>query len=257
MMRTVLAVLAALAVLPAPLVHAGECAVSSGATRTSLIELYTSEGCSSCPPADQWLSRLRQDSVMLSVVPLALHVDYWDYIGWKDRFARPEFSQRQRTSAMLANSSLVYTPQVMLNGRDYRQWRNADRFERDLTTLARSAAPATIRLKIKQDTAAGVHIDIQAHTRREGPHALYLAVYENGLVSPVERGENAGTTLRHDAVVREWAGPLALNGKSATTWHHEVRISKDWNAKSAGIAAFIQNTATGEVLQAVSLPFCD
>ena len=108
-----------------------ECSVSSGTSRVALLELYTSEGCSSCPPADRWLSGLAAKGVNSErVVPLALHVDYWDYIGWRDRFAHPGFSERQRQMAVLGNSTLVYTPQVMLNGRDFRNWRNSGRGRR-------------------------------------------------------------------------------------------------------------------------------
>ena len=100
----------------------GEIVIKSPETRTNLIELYTSEGCSSCPPADQWLSRLKvHPQLWHQLVPIAFHVDYWDYIGWQDRFARPEFSERQRLYARQNNLSTVYTPALVLNGTE---WRN-------------------------------------------------------------------------------------------------------------------------------------
>jgi hypothetical protein len=243
-----------------PIAAAGapaECSVSSGTNRVALLELYTSEGCSSCPPADRWLSGLAAKGVNSErVVPLALHVDYWDYIGWRDRFAQPEFSERQRQMARLGNSTVVYTPQVMLNGRDFRNWRNSGHFERELAATNNSAAQATIRLTLKQPRLGTLDVSIAAQNTQEGNHALFFALYENNLTSVVKRGENAGSILHHDFVVRKWLGPFALNGKSPTSWRHEIKLDKEWNPESLGLAAFVQNTATGEVLQAVSRPLC-
>jgi hypothetical protein len=108
--------------LALPSAHAATCTATSGPARASLLELYTSEGCSSCPPADRWLSQMppRRD-----VVPLAFHVDYWDRLGWKDRFAQAAFSQRQR--ARNRGAGWVYTPQVMLDGAERRSGPNAPR----------------------------------------------------------------------------------------------------------------------------------
>ena len=243
-----------------PIAAAGasaECSVSSGSHRVALLELYTSEGCSSCPPADRWLSSLAAKGIGNErVVPLALHVDYWDYIGWRDRFAQPGFSERQRQMAVLDNSTVVYTPQVMLNGRDFRAWRNTLRLERELAAISTASAQATIHLALKQSRPYTLDISAVAQNTQEGNHALFLALYENNLTSVVKHGENAGSTLHHDFVVREWLGPLPLKGKNAASWRHEIRLDKEWNPTSLGLAAFVQNTATGEVLQAVSRPLC-
>src|SRR5512139_200416 len=111
----------ALLALAAASAQAMQCSARSPATTTALVELYTSEGCDSCPPADRWLSSLGAKGYAPDrVVPIALHVDYWDYIGWKDPYARQAFSARQRKMAALARASLVYTPQVLLQGRDFR-----------------------------------------------------------------------------------------------------------------------------------------
>ena len=112
--------LALLLVLPAAPALAAGCKAESGEKTVALVELYTSEGCSSCPPADRWLSALAERGFAPDrVVPLALHVDYWDYIGWKDPFAKALFSARQRELAAIARSRVVYTPQVVLAGKDY------------------------------------------------------------------------------------------------------------------------------------------
>jgi len=105
---------------------AAECSAKSGTQSTPLLELYTSEGCSSCPPADKWMSSIAGSGFTADkVVPLAFHVDYWDYIGWKDRFGKAEYSNRQRQAAKHDFAAFVYTPQVMLNGTDFRDWQQS------------------------------------------------------------------------------------------------------------------------------------
>ena len=247
-----------MSLLPIAAVEASaECSVGSGPKRLALLELYTSEGCSSCPPAERWLSSLASKGIGNErIVPLALHVDYWDYIGWRDRFAQPGFSERQRQMAGLGNSTVVYTPQVMLNGHDFRSWRNSGRLERELAAINSLAAQATIRLTLKQNRPYTLDVSAIAQNTQEGNHALFLALYENNLTSAVKHGENAGATLHHDFVVRKWLGPCALNGKSPAAWRQEITLAKDWSTESLGLAAFVQNTATGEVLQAVSRPLC-
>ena len=105
-----------------PLVSAAECVTRSGPATAALVELYTSEGCSSCPPADRWLSQLKPAAEKGTVVPVAFHVTYWDYIGWRDAFADERHTARQRARAGASGARYVYTPQVVLGGRDFRGW---------------------------------------------------------------------------------------------------------------------------------------
>lgn len=142
---------------------AATCSATSGATRNRLIELYTSEGCSSCPPADRWLSQLPRD---FGVVPLAFHVDYWDRLGWKDRFAQAAFSQRQRDRNR--GFGWVYTPQLMLDGEDFRSWHRG--------LPARSNPPAQASLSLTLDQTSG-HIDTQAEIRFASPAAGRNALF--------------------------------------------------------------------------------
>jgi hypothetical protein len=227
--------------LAAPAVHAATCSAVSGPLRTSLLELYTSEGCSSCPPADRWLSALPADS---GVVPLAFHVDYWDRLGWRDPFAQAAFSQRQRAR----NGSLgwVYTPQLMLDGEDFRAWR------RGLPARADTPAEASLALSLEQ---APGHLDVRAESRSASPAVLrdarlYLALTENRLSSNVTAGENARRTLHHDYVVRELAGPFAASRAS-----HRFTLRPDWKAAHLGVAAFVTD-ARGATLQALARPAC-
>jgi hypothetical protein len=103
------------------------CERSSPTHTVALVELYTSEGCNSCPPADRWLSSLLSRHGSTRVVPLSLHVDYWDYIGWSDPFAQAQFSERQRR---LAGGATIYTPEVFVSARELRGWRDAANVER-------------------------------------------------------------------------------------------------------------------------------
>src|SRR5258708_2091955 len=128
------------------LLAAPDCTVRSGPNTAALVELYTSEGCSSCPPADQWLSSFARTRRAL-VVPIAFHVSYWDYIGWKDAYAELRFGERQRERAKASGASMVYTPQVMIGGRDFREWSSEAQVERRLEALNRAAPRAQIELR--------------------------------------------------------------------------------------------------------------
>jgi hypothetical protein len=220
--------------------------------RVALLELYTSEGCSSCPPADRWLSALK-DSELTSeqLIPLAFHVTYWDYLGWKDRFASPDHDQRQRRQAALANSRSVYTPQFMLNGRDFRGNRNLDSTIRKIDN---EAAKLDLHMTVitAHSDSLDVRVDVDRVTGRNT--AIYIALYENDLSSDVSDGENEGEHLRHDFVVRRlYNFKLQKSADSKTTMLQPIPIKNDWRRENMGIVAFAQDMDSGEVLQAVSL----
>jgi hypothetical protein len=248
---------AALALLAATGAQAqpGGCTAASGAGTGALIELYTSEGCSSCPPADRWLSALRSGGLGPDrLVPLGLHVDYWDYIGWKDPFAKPRFSARQRELASIARARVVYTPQVVLAGKDYRGWSSRGRFAQAVAAVNGTPSRARIALAL-EPAASGTTVRaaaaVPSAADREAA-ALYVARYENGLSNRVTAGENRGARLSHDYVVREWWGPVALDGAGNATLERPL----SGPPAKGGIAAFVQNRRTSEVLQALALPAC-
>jgi hypothetical protein len=230
----------------------GACTAKSGAATGALVELYTSEGCDSCPPADRWLSGLPAAGFGAGrVVPLALHVDYWDYIGWKDPFAKALFSARQREIAAIGRNRVVYTPQVVLAGKDFRGWPARSRFAEAVAAINAMPARAGIELAIE----AGEIRAQAAVPRREDREdtALFVAVYENNLSNRVTAGENRGATLNHDFVVREWWGPLALDASGAASFARQAGAQPLANG---GVAAFVQSRRSGEVLQALALPAC-
>jgi hypothetical protein len=246
---------ACLVLLPGPVAGAA-CGAQSGPARAALVELYTSEGCDSCPPADRWLNGFPANGFgRREAVPLAFHVDYWDYIGWKDAFALPDYGERQRRLAARARSGVVYTPQVIVGGADFRGWESAGFADR-IGQINRAPAGADIELKLREgggtiEVLARVSLRQQAETRP----VLYIALYESGLSTEVKAGENRGRTLRHDYVVRELVGPLALEGGGTET-SRTLGIKPEWRRGKLGVAAFVQDGGSGEILQALTLPLC-
>lgn len=228
------------------------CDVRSGPTAAALVELYTSEGCSSCPPADRQLSHLTQAlGAGAAVVPLSLHVDYWDDLGWKDPYARARFDQRQNELVRQSGHQTVYTPQFFVAGRELRGWQSA------LADRVRevNGRPAGAALRVEARPVRGDGLDIRVSAVAANPSAqLYVAVTENGLVSPVTRGENRGVTLSHDHVVRALYGPLGF-AAGRSEFAREVPLT-GINSGHVEVAAFVANESTGEVLQALAASGC-
>lgn len=249
--------IAAYAFFATSLSYAGNtCEVESGLGTAALVELYTSEGCSSCPPADRELSRLHgKAGAEAVVVPLALHVSYWDQIGWKDVFAQKIFDIRQRQLVTKSNGAFVYTPQFFVNGRELRNWRGS--LPSAIRQINDKPAQANIKLKWTKKQGNVVLLEAEAATRDSLAHsALYLAISESRLVSKVLRGENSGATLMHDATVRAWFGPIDLSNGRAR-WRQEVSVPNDWNVAQLHAVAFVQGGEDGAVLQAVSSARCN
>lgn len=237
-----------------PTIAAGaECIARAETASVPLVELFTSEGCSSCPPADRWLSQLAPGRV----VPLALHVDYWDYIGWRDRYAQARFSQRQREMVSRGGGRVVYTPQVMLDGRDFRPWHSPAAFDDAVRRSAARPLQAKLALAVTGGTAEGWTARLTGEVRpRKGRSEAYLALYENGLSSDIDAGENRGARLRHDYVVRQWLGPLPVGADGRIAHSHTFAPRDGIDFSRAGVAAFVQDGDSGEVLQAVAVPRC-
>ena len=223
---------------------AAECTVHSDSQARALVELYTSEGCSSCPPADHWLSSLAASGDK-RVVPIAFHVSYWDYIGWKDRFADARYTERQRDMAQAQGASMVYTPQVMIGGRDFRSWSSPGAVSRAIDEIARSTPPVAISLSMKPAGDSG----IEGRAAVTGAGALFVALTQDGLSSKVTAGENRGENLHHNAVVRDFAA-IASGGT------FRFARKPDWDLAHMSLVAFAQDPRTGRVIQALSAPPC-
>lgn len=189
---------------------------SSGSRQVSLIELFTSQGCSSCPPAEAWLGRLRDDPrLWREWVPVAFHVDYWDDLGWRDIFSAPAFSDRQRRYKRLGRVSSVYTPGFVVNGGEWRSWYGLR------TPPAGSATTGELTVTLDDD-----HFDARYRDPRvSGPLRLNIALLGVDITTAVKAGENAGRQLHHDFTVlrymelvsndHSWSGTLAATNPRA------------------------------------------
>jgi hypothetical protein len=234
--------------------HAAACSAASTERRVALLELYTSEGCDSCPPADRWVSSLpKQGFGSDRVVVLGYHVDYWDYIGWRDPYAQARFSERQRSVNARTGARTIYTPQLILNGKDYRRGMLNDDFAVRLAQDTQSRATASIRLTLDA-RAENWNVDGTWAAAGAGDARnlqAWLALYENRLAGDVRAGENRGKRLEHDFVVRDLVGPFA-----AGAFSHAFKVDPRWKRADLGVAAFVQDFRTGETLQATALPGC-
>ena len=215
-----------------------------------LIELYTSEGCSSCPPADRWLSsKLRSGEFQANW--LAFHVDYWDDLGWPDRFASHLYTERQRLRVNAAGQSTVYTPQVMIGKQVQTTWRAAPAVVRALE-VERGAAQAGLALQLDR-SGNGQQLRLGAVRSGQGGSSaqVWLAQTVDGVKTEVRAGENGGVTLNHDRVVTKLWGPWALG---AVPFAKAIEV--DLGQGAWGLTAFVQD-ADGKVLQSLRLAPAD
>ena len=215
------------------------CEVTAADHLTPVIDLYTSEGCSSCPPADRWLSKLKG----MPVVAQAFHVAYWDYIGWKDRFAAPAFTVRQREVAAENGLSGIYTPQLVRNGRHWPNW-----WLPNQTIDFKAPSRAVITLK-KGEGADVFEARVTPNAGVAGWTA-YWTVTEHNHSSSVKAGENAGETLKHDFVVRQYVDAGRYAGAQSLKFY-AIAAQADHPRQ---INLVVSDVHTGETLQAVSLP---
>jgi hypothetical protein len=253
--RFAICTLVAASAVALPATGFAACDVRSGPKTAALVELYTSEGCSSCPPADRQLSRLRQSlDPAAEVVPLALHVGYWDYIGWKDVYAQGAFGERQSWLAHANQQKTVYTPQFFVGGTELRAWQGTLRDKVRQQNTRPAAAAIRVQAGLSASGALALRAEATAHAGAD-PAALYLALTESGLATKVMRGENGGATLAHDHVVREWIGPIHLAGGAAQA-QREIALPAAWNRARLEVVAFVQDQRSGSVLQALSAPHC-
>ncbi len=218
------------------------CSATSGPTITPVVELYTSEGCSSCPPADKWASSLKGKDLVVQ----AFHVGYWDYIGWVDRFAAPAHTSRQREIAVRNKQSNVYTPQAVLDGKDWSAWAQWS------GQAARRPAGASVTVRQLAANQFEASVGAAATPQSVSGWSAYWTITEHGHSSRVQAGENAGELLKHDFVVRQYSAAgdykasdmpqrLAFRSIAATPGH----------ARQVNLVVF--DTKTGSTLQAVSL----
>jgi len=214
----------------------------SGPRTPVLVELFTSEGCSSCPPADRLLIELKQKQPVpnAQVIALGQHVDYWNYIGWKDRFSSPQFTARQQEYADRLNDG-PYTPQMVIDGTASLVGNDAGGVSRAITRAAAAAKPVQVEL-----SQAGDQVQIQLRGLANSSPEVFFALVEDGLESKVKAGENDGVTLHHVAVTRELR---SLGRASGDAWTGMAAVKLDGGIRKEKSQAlvFVQN-AGGKVV---------
>jgi hypothetical protein len=235
----------------------------AGDTVPVLVELFTSEGCSSCPPADALLQRLveTQPVTRAQIIALGEHVDYWDRLGWKDRFSSAALTSRQQVYGARFNTDSVYTPQMVVDGSTEFVGSDASAARRALERAV--AAPhGRVRVALDEgtntsrgDRSLAVTVTASDLPREGADRAdVVLAITEDRLRSDVTRGENHGRVLTHAAVVRYLAPAGEAARDTAFTTHAEIPIGADWQRSHLNVVAFVQERRSRTVLAAAVLP---
>ncbi len=216
-----------------------------------LVELFTSEGCSSCPPADRVLTAIANDRNVAGaeVIALSFHVDYWDYLGWKDKFSSAEFSKRQENYVNRFKLNSAYTPQSVVDG----ELQLVGSEERQLRKAIESRAAESkgdVMLQLENGTLDVRVTGLPEHSDAE----VFLAVAESKLFSKIGGGENGGKMLEHTGVVRELQ-KLGSVGKAESSFAAKtpVSINADWKAENVQLVVFVQENGNRGVIGAASI----
>jgi len=217
-----------------------------------VVELFTSEGCSSCPAADRLLSRLEQNQPVpgAQVIAIEEHVDYWNQLGWTDPFSSPQYRARQNDYAIAFHAGNIYTPQMVVNGQTEFVGSDMNRAYHEIGAAAQSATTLvnlSANLNAKDSDLLDLSVQVSnAKSAKWRDSNVYLAVTENGLTTFVQRGENSGRTLRHSAVVRSFGvigrvNPQGANGGQLVS---TLRLPHEWKRENLHAVVFVQERDT-------------
>ena len=239
-------------------------APADGSLKPVVVELFTSEGCSSCPPADAVLRTLERNQPVAGVlvVPLGEHVDYWNRLGWRDPFSSPRFSARQRTYADALDIPGLFTPMLVVDGRFVVIGSESDDVRRAIVEAA--TAPKTpVAVQIAGQATSRV-VEVTATVgpaepqHREAETGVWLAITETGLATDVMGGENLFRRLRHTGVVRHLerldTGIIPLNGNAPWRLTKRLDIEPDWERSNLRAVVFLQDSGTAAILGAATAP---
>ncbi|HMG33265.1 MAG TPA: DUF1223 domain-containing protein [Blastocatellia bacterium] len=230
---------------------------SAGATPVVLVELFTSEGCSSCPPADRVLTDLDEKQPIngVQIVTMSEHVDYWNRLGWRDPFSSADFSRRQSEYARVLGIDDVYTPQMVVDGRTEFVGSNVAA-ARDAIAKAAHTQKTVVNASVKKSTPRSVQVVIEVPDPRgiasNETADVVLCITESGLLSDVSRGENRGRKLSHSGVVRKLIVAGAVQGKSFAG-EKTVELDPKWKPQNLRAVAFVQERASRRVVGATEI----
>lgn len=232
-------------------------ATATAATPAVLVELFTSEGCSTCPPADKLLADFDQAQLIegVPVIVLSEHVDYWDRLGWKDPFSSAEFSQRQTDYALALSMKDIYTPQMIVDGQTAFVGSKRDAAREAIVKAARSPK-ADVNVTLKTATPKAIKLAVQVENILEVSHGdsadVMLAITESGLLSNILRGENSGRKLTHAAVTRKLIRIGTIKGKGFSA-EPGIDLDRAWKRQNMKAVAFVQERASRRVLGAAAI----
>ncbi len=226
--------------------------VAAPATTPVVVELFTSEGCSSCPPADALLTKLHQTGAVedAEVLILSEHVDYWNKLGWTDRFSSTALTQRQGEYARHFGLDSSYTPQMVIDGHTELVGNDEGGVRRKIAAAAHSPKPVQVKLRWSSEG----HLQVDVNGTEEKDEKVLLAITEDGLSTQVGSGENGGRTLRHSGVVRELREIGSLRHGQFSSTIEAVRRS-DWKTENLRAVVFVQKPGHGDVTGAASVAF--
>ena len=218
-----------------------------------VVELFTSEGCSSCPPADRLLEQLdqRQPVSGVEVIALSEHVDYWDSLGWKDRFSSPLFSARQEEYGRLFRAESVYTPQVVVNGQAQALGSDGGAVQEAIRAVSQGP-----RANVQISSPSGDRVAFKVNGLPKGVKSaeMLLAVTESGIATNVERGENRGHRLTHVGVVRSLTNLGRLDSKNgAYTAEARLNLQPDWDRHNVKLVLLVQDRSSLRIVGAAWL----
>ena len=225
----------ALTLIHATTAAADKLSLNSGTRQVTMLELYTSQGCSSCPAAERWMNEyIDEEDLWTNIVPVAFHVDYWDYIGWKDAYATPEYGERQRDYARNGKTRTVYTPGLFTNGREWRGWTLR------MHPRASSKEPGNLSATIEDDRVAA-----SFDAEKTAPYELHIAMLGFDIKTKVKRGENRNSTLVQEFVV------LAHDTHTSSNGRWEMPLPKTQvEAGRYGVAVWVSEPGKPTPLQA-------
>ena len=207
----------------------------------AVVELFTSEGCSSCPPADELMAKLQTENKDKNIYFMAYHVDYWDRLGWKDQFSSQEFTVRQQQYQKWLNLYVMYTPQFIINGNTEFAGYNETTLSKKISDALAMQQTSNLELNIRSDKdSLAIHYKTDVLEKNAN---LFIATIQKEAISKVARGENKGNTLHHIQIVRQFKN-FALNKKEGNI---VIEKPANFNNKDWELIGFIQNTSTGKI----------
>ena len=227
-------------------------ALGCAAQTPVVVELFTSEGCSSCPPADNLLARLPRMVSGVEVIPLSEHVDYWNNLGWQDRFSAPLFSMRQQDYGRMFGLQSVYTPEMVVNGAAEFSGSDASRAQQE---IAKAAAAPHAEASMWLAGASGVHLHVEKTPHGVRNVDVFLVLTETNLETAVAKGENAGRRLRHVGVVRHLStiGHFDARKSGAFEADAKLNLNPEWRADNVKVVMLVQERSSRRIIGAAAI----